>query len=189
MNELLQTWNDPHARHAALVHLPIAIGLLGVPLLVALAGTRFKSNALRLAAVAAFAVAALGAWMAAEAGEAAAEVAEAGGLSQLEHAALEKHEELGELGATWPVVVGVLVLVTFVNVKAVRLSAGALAVVASVVFATWVGLTAHAGGRLVYTHGVGVPQRGAGGVPALEGAPGNRPGEIMDERGGDKDDD
>jgi hypothetical protein len=42
MTSILESLNDPHARHAMMVHLPIAGSLLGLGLVVLLAAFRFN---------------------------------------------------------------------------------------------------------------------------------------------------
>lgn len=173
MNEFLQTWQDPHARHAALVHLPVVLGALGAAPLVALACTRFKNATLKWVCVVWFALASAGAALAASAGEDAADGVEHTGahVTPAEHAALERHEDLGDGGWMWPLIPAALVALTFVPRRAVAVASGSLAIAAGVGVAVWIALTAHAGGRLVYVYGLGVPARGDAAVsPAGERA-------------------
>ena len=101
------------------------------------------------------------AFMAAEAGETAS-----GNLLNLdppmtgvEARAIERHEELGENGWIWPLIPAVLTMLTFVSKKPIRVGAGVLAVLAAIGVSIWIAATGHAGGRLVYVHGLGVPER------------------------------
>ncbi len=55
IREMMEAWQDPQSRHAMMVHLPLALSLLGVPL-AAGALLRPKSDLLRWMAVGAFAL-------------------------------------------------------------------------------------------------------------------------------------
>ena len=158
---MLSSFADPHARHALLVHLPIVFGLLGIVPCLVFAATGFKSKAARVVCIAWFLVASAGAGVAAISGEEAEEGVEHSGLTAIEDEALEAHEELGEGGWIWPLIPAVLIGVTFVPKKQLRIGAGSLAVIASVGVAVWMAQTARLGGKLVYVYGLGVPERGA----------------------------
>lgn len=175
LNDLLQSLNDPHARHAMMVHLPIAGSLLGLLLTFIWALTRFRSTGLGSAAAVLFLCGSLGAALAARAGEAAADGVEGTALSAAEKQALESHEELGENGWIWPLIPAALIGLGLIartpepkQVNRIRVAMGVLGLVGGVGVAGWVATTAHEGGKLVYTHGLGVPARGAG--PAAPGA-------------------
>jgi uncharacterized membrane protein len=161
LSDLLESWRDPHMRHAMLVHLPIVAGLFGVPLVLALLLTGARVTSVKIAALVAFALASLGAALAAQAGESAEERVEKRGLSVVEKQAVHEHEELGERGWIWPLIPAALVGVTLIPSKrrAVPMAAAGLAMAASLGVAWWVVSTSHSGGRLVYVHGVGVPPR------------------------------
>ncbi|HRQ73012.1 MAG TPA: hypothetical protein PLU35_08300 [Phycisphaerales bacterium] len=161
MQGILETLQDPHARHAMLVHFPIVLALVGiVPLIIHLA-MKARSRGLGLALVAWYAAASIGAALAANSGEAAEEGVEALSLTPAEQAALERHEELGENGWIWPLIPAAFAAATLVPRPRLRIAAGGLAIAAGAGVAVWVGATAHAGGELVYKHGLGVPARGA----------------------------
>ncbi len=174
-NALSQFLNDPHIRHAALVHFPIVLAALGILPLIALLMTGLKSRALKLFCVLWFAMASGGAALAANSGEAAADnlSVRSPGITAAEHDAIEHHEELAENGWIWPLIPAVLVLLTFPKKPAVRRPAFVLAAIASLGVAYWVALTAHAGGKLVYDLGIGVESRMVRSLP--EGA--TRPSE------------
>ena len=179
LDQLLQVWRDPHARHAALVHIPIALGLLGFLPVLALAFTGFRNRTLKLSAAGLFFIASAGALPAEDAGEDAAEnVKAASSLTQVEAGALHDHEELGESGWIWPLIPAGLLLISLVNKKPVRIGSGVLSLAGALGVTVWGGRTGHAGGRLVYIYGLGVPKRGAGSV-VLPHAPTN-PGEHHD---------
>ncbi len=161
IKEFWEAWNDPHARHAFLVHTPLVLGALGVFPLLGLAWRGFKSRPMRIVCITWFILMSGLAFMAEEAGEAAA-----GNLLSLdppmtgaEARAIEHHEELGEDGWIWPLIPGVLTALTFIPKRPIRLGAGILGVIAAIGVSAWVAVTGHAGGRLVYVHGLGVPER------------------------------
>lgn len=162
-DSFMQTLEDPHARHAAFVHLPIVLCLLAPVAAIALAITRFRSRPTALVLVAVLLAGSLGAGLASGAGEDAYERVEDSTppLSTLEHDALEEHEELGEGGWMWPAGAAVLAALTLVPVPKLRLVAGGLTVAACLGVAGWATLAGHTGGRLVYEHGLGVPARQA----------------------------
>lgn len=170
--ELMQSWVDPHARHALLVHAPVVFAGLGVLPVLGILLTGFKSPALKLFSIVWFLLASGGAYLAQEAGEAAEEAIEhqQPALSPVEKAAFERHEDLGTNGWIWPLIPAGLVVLTLANSKKVAVPFGVLALVASLGVGGWVALTGHAGGRLVYVYGVGVPARGAA-PSGLEAAP------------------
>ncbi len=163
LDSLIQTLEDPHARHAAFVHAPIVLCLLAPVAAIALAITRFRHRPTGLLLIAVLLAASLGAGLAAGAGEEAYERVEESTppLTTLEHDALEKHEELGEGGWMWPAGAAVLAALTLVPVPKLRLVAGGLTVAACLGVAGWAAVAGHTGGQLVYEHGLGVPARQA----------------------------
>lgn len=174
-NEFLQTWQDPHARHAMIVHIPVALGALGVLPLLALAATRFASRPLKLLCIGWFLVASAGAFLAANAGEDAKEGVEQVATAAAK-AAMHDHEELGENGWAWPLIPAGLLVVSLVPRQRVAALAGVLAIAGALGVTGWVAYTGHTGGKLVYTFGVGVPAPGAAGTqnPATPAAPAKR---------------
>ncbi len=175
MHSLLESLADPHSRHAMLVHVPIVLGLLGIVPLVALACTRFSSRGLRTATIAWFLFLSAASAAAAVSGNAAAQGLENGAspLTADERAAVAVHEHRGERAWIWPLIPAALLVI---SARARwRRTAGTGAVLASLGIAIWFGVIAHAGGRLVYSRGLGVPVRGV--TPAeqttaaLPGAP------------------
>jgi uncharacterized membrane protein len=161
IEQLLHTWQDPHSRHALLVHFPVALCALGVLPLIALAMTGFKSYNLKIVCLAWFAIASLGAFLAGQAGQAARPDVQAATppLTAAQADLLHDHQELGEKGWMWPLIPGGLVAITFIDRRGTRNAAGALAIIASIGVGGVIGYTAHLGGQLVYVHGLGVPQR------------------------------
>lgn len=171
MNSFLDTLNDPHARHAMLVHLPIVLGALGFLPVAALLLTRMRSKSLLGVCVVVFALASVGGWLAANAGEEAEHLVEERPLSAAAKESLERHEGLGELGWVWPLVpLGVLGATVLVKPGRARMALGSAALAGALGVGVWVSLTAHEGGRLVYVHGVGVPNAGTTGAPVVPAA-------------------
>ena len=163
MQQLLHSWQDPHARHAMFVHLPIVMAMIGVLPLLALAFGGFRSVTLRIAVIACFLLGSAGSLAAANSGLAAAarltEPAVAPPLTEAERAAIEVHRGRGRIAWVWPLIPAALVAGTWSPRRAPRLAAGSLALTASVCVAGWFGVIGHAGGQLVYAHGLGVPSR------------------------------
>ncbi|CAG1009057.1 hypothetical protein PHYC_03647 [Phycisphaerales bacterium] len=157
--EMLQ---DPHSRHAMLVHFPIVLVFVGVVLLMILGARKFRPKGLKVGVAGCFLAASLGAAAAASAGEDAEDRVEgSAAMTPAAKAVFEEHEELGENGWIWPLIPAGLVLVSLVPRRGLEIGAGALALAGALGVAVWVGKTAHAGGELVYVHGVGVPGPGA----------------------------
>lgn len=163
MNDILELMQDPHARHAMLVHWPIVLGLLGVVPAAVLLATLGKSKSARIVGIIWFLLASGAAGLAANAGEEAEEGVEHGAISltEAEDHAVEHHEELGEGGWKWPLIPAALMALSFAPGKRLRIAASAGALAASLGVAGWIALTAHAGGELVYVQGLGVPERGS----------------------------
>jgi uncharacterized membrane protein len=154
---VLEALNDPQRYHAMLVHLPVAIGVLGVVMLIGLMISGGRSAALRWTTVAVYVIGAVVAFLAAEAGEAAHHEMDSAMMTTAAIDAMAEHEELGE--KLWMVMLipAALVAATSVRVKAVRGGALVLACVGGLFAGGWVALTGHYGGELVYMHGAGVP--------------------------------
>ena len=51
ISDFMQTWNDPHARHAFLVHWPVVLGALGFLPLLGLAFSKWKSTPMKVVCV------------------------------------------------------------------------------------------------------------------------------------------
>ncbi len=161
--EAMRTWGDPHARHALLVHAPVVLGVLGILPLLLLALTGFRSAALKEGVILWFLLASGGAWLARDAGLKAEESQEKRepALSTVEHAALERHEDLGKLAWIWPLIPAGFGVFMLARGRKTQVAAGVLTLFASVGVAAVTALTGHTGGRLVYLYGLGVPERGA----------------------------
>lgn len=171
---MLRSFEDPHARHAILVHFPIVLGALGLIPVVALALKRFDCKVGSAVCVIWFLAAMVGLGLASGAGEEAYERVENASppLTQAEHDALEEHESLGEGAWLWALPALVLAGATLVPKKPVRIAGGVGLIGAAVVLSGFVAVTGHTGGKLVYQYGLGVPERG-GAVTGNNQAPGS----------------
>lgn len=174
IESMLQSFQDPHSRHALLVHFPIVLGALGLLPVLALAFKRFRSPIGSVVCVAWFLAAMTGLGLASGAGEEAYERVEASSppLTQADHDALEDHESLGEGAWLWALPAVLLAGATLVPKKPVQVVSGSLLIVAAATLAGFVAVAGHTGGKLVYEHGLGVPQRSSDAASAA--ATGNR---------------
>ncbi|MCP3904686.1 MAG: hypothetical protein GY715_13750 [Planctomycetes bacterium] len=155
---ILEMFNDPQMRHAALVHMPIALS--AIALLAAVVSAIFlKNTTLRCVTFTGYALLLLTAILAVRSGEAAE--AETGQLVPDVYHVLEEHEEMAEKVWMFALVTALLVAASSIPKKRVRLTASWLAVAGGLATAGWLGATAHHGGDLVYGAGVGMPS-GAG---------------------------
>lgn len=163
-DSMRQSLNDPNAFHAMTVHLPIALGIVGALLAVAMALVGFRSRGLAAVTALCFLAASAGALVARSAGEDAAETLEnpAAPLTVEEHFAVEEHEEAGENLWIWTLVPGALAGMTVTKRRRVRLIVGVVAVAAAFAGAGATIRTAHLGGVLVYQHGLGAAERTPG---------------------------
>ena len=158
LTQILDAWNDPSMRHAMVIHFPVVLSLIGVPFAVAAALVKPKSKALRWAVLALYLVFAATAWVARNSGHDAEEVVE-GSLDDEGHEELEEHEHHGHNLWMWPAGISILIGVSFVSHRWVRLPSAWLAVGVGLIAAERVAHTADHGGRLVYEHGAGAPDR------------------------------
>jgi hypothetical protein len=117
-----------------------------------------RSDALRWVTLGVYIALLACAFVAKQSGENAHDAVSAA-LSDPAHELLEEHEELGE--KVWLFGIGLVLLVggTFVSKPAVRLPCAWVAVAGGVFVLGWVSNTADHGGRLVYEHGAGTPDR------------------------------
>ncbi len=189
LQEFRHTLNDPAAMHAALVHFPIALSIAGLLLLVGLAAMRFRPRDLKITVVACYALAALLGFAASQKGLSAEDRASRvqPPLTHEEHEAIEAHEELGENAYWWIAIPGALGALTLLRPRPAQVGAGVAALVAALCVAGYVGYLGHTGGRIVYVHGLGTPERaGATAAPAGMAAPAP---EVDDDGAGEDDDD
>ena len=155
LGELLEAMRDPQMRHAALVHLPVALSMLAVLPLVVLALMAGRHETIRWVALATCALLVLTALIAVNSGEGAEE--ELGDVPTAVHEIVEEHEEMSKLVWIFALGTGVLAGLTTLRPPWIRVTCAWLAVVGALATAAWVSATAHHGGELVYEWGVGVP--------------------------------
>jgi uncharacterized membrane protein len=153
MLEYLEILKNPPMLHAIVVHTPIALATLGVPLAVLAVLVR-RWRALHWFALTTYAIAAAGAYAAMFTGEGAMAVAP-NTLSAEAWAHIDAHEELGEIAWIAVLVTLVLLAVMLINHDRLRQITGVLVIIASVATAGIISVTAHRGGMLVYEYGVG----------------------------------
>jgi len=152
IGEMLDSWNDPAARHAMIVHLPVALSVLGVLATLVALSVRTKGHAFRAVAVGVYVLLVGTALLAENSGE-AAEGAVNPAISIEGDERLHDHEELASF--VWPLAAGtgVLLILTWSPQRVVRHAAGALAVVGALTTAGFVAVVGHYGGTLVYDYG------------------------------------
>lgn len=156
-------FNDPHARHAIIVHWPIVLCSLAPVLILLVIFTRAKKRSLVLMAAACCLLGSVCAFVAEQSGEGAEMSLSAryAPISAVEGQAIHEHEELAENGWLWPLIPAACLLLCLVPFKPpfARALLLTLALLSAAGVTAWVALTAHAGGTLVYVHGLGVPGR------------------------------
>lgn len=151
-----EIFTDPQRLHAAVVHLPVAMALLGIPLVYLTAVTSSNKETLRWLTLAFYALliplALLGQWT----GEGASEQVPSE-LSATIHDRVGQHEEMAEQIWIFAAVTAVLLALSTLKIRWFRVGAMTLAMIASLATGGWVAVTGHLGGDLVYTYGVGTP--------------------------------
>ena len=155
LKDMIESLQAPQTRHAMMVHMPIVLALLAGVLALAAAVLR-KNQTLRWVTVLCFAAVLGSAFLATRSGEDAE--AAMGQVSKAAHDIVHEHAALGE--KVWLFAAGGLVLagLAFARTPKWLGPTGAwLAVAAGVATAGWVANTAHHGGKLVYSYGVGTP--------------------------------
>ncbi|MCL4211738.1 MAG: hypothetical protein HRU76_07815 [Phycisphaeraceae bacterium] len=175
LDDMLSAWNDPSMRHAMIVHFPVVLSVLGVPV-AAVSLFMPRSRWARGVAIGLFAGLAASCLMAARSGE-GAEGSLGANMTQQAADALEKHEELGKNVFVAAGGVALLLLIACVPKPAVRNTAATLGLLGSLGVAGWVATTAHHGGVLVYEHGLGAGRSGGGGGGGSGGSGGGGGGE------------
>lgn len=157
LNSMFEAFNSPPQRHSILIHMPLAIVVLGLLALAVFALTKGRSKVMQRCCMALYALGAVGAWLAAEAGEAAVDVLDVATLSDTAREVIHVHEEMGEKVPLMLAGVFVLLLGTLARNTKVRVTFMVLAMFAAVAAAAYTTVAAHHGGNLVYVHGVGTP--------------------------------
>lgn len=154
---MFEVFQNPQMFHAATSHVPIALAILGIPL-VLLALIMPKSHAVRWIAVGAYGLLILTALIAVNAGEAVeGNVAYDAPSAVIDD--LDQHEWLAKKVWITGAAVAALLLISAIPHELVRRLSVTVALLASIVCAGWIATTAQHGGRLVYAHGVGLPRQ------------------------------
>ena len=151
IDEIKAVFDDPQRIHAALVHIPIGLTILGLLLVLGVILTGSKASGLRWTTGFVYLVATLSALWAVQSGEEAEHHLEHLPIqpSALAHDVLEKHEELAEYFWIGLAATGGLVLLSTVRVTWFRSITLVLAFLTSVTSVAWVGAIGHHGGVLV----------------------------------------
>jgi uncharacterized membrane protein len=151
--------SDPQEFHAMVVHLPIALGMVGVLFAVLVAVTKGAAPGIRWACVVLYGIGAAGGYLAQWAGGRAAQHLMNAGPALSPEAAkvLDDHGEFGEKVWIFMAIAAVFAAGTAIKHRGMRIVAIILLLAASVFAAGWVACTADRGGTLVYYYGVGAP--------------------------------
>ena len=159
LRDILEVLGHPPSLHAATVHAPIILAMIGAVLCALVAATRGRNATLRVGACVCLAMVVASALAAASAGERAFALMGDASVAARETAAT--HRWMAE--KVWVLAVVALGASALAWARRPSLAMfGRLAAAGvSGLLAAWVGLTAHHGGTLVYRHGVGVPSERA----------------------------
>jgi uncharacterized membrane protein len=175
-----ESFDHPQRAHAALVHTPIALAMLGLIPLFIVVLTRGKSERWRWLCVAVYVLASATAFVASGSGERALNELDTGTFTEQAAELTEKHEEMGELVFWFSAATAAAVAISGVRHKATRVIALIIAVGLGVFTSGWVAATSHYGGQLVYVHGVGAPST-SNNIVVEQEAPPPDPAEMDEE--------
>lgn len=156
LQSMIDSINAPQTRHAMMVHFPIVLTFIGAAL--ALLAAILRSNiTLRVLAIAAQLALIASVFLAVRSGE-AAEGAIKQVLTPEVYELIAEHEEMAEKAWMFGVAAVLLLALGAMFKSTAGIICSWLAVVACAAGIGWMGATAHYGGTLVYTYGVGTPQ-------------------------------
>lgn len=170
----LEVLNNPSMVHAAVVHLPVALAVVGIPLVYLCMVVARENEALRWVTAGCYAVLALSAFAAMQSGEGAMGKVPAE-IPQDIWNHIEHHEEMGEVVWILGLVTMALVALSALRFKWLAPTVQTLALIASLGTGAWVAMTGHYGGTLVYDHGIGTPAMYQLAAPAPISAPAPAP--------------
>lgn len=161
--DLTRVLESPHALHAASSHLPIALGLIGLPLILFAVREPRRWPSVRLHAGSYFLVTSVIAYLAVLAGDRAASGLVALASKEIEQV-VAQHRQMGLSVTSVAFSTGILLLASHFGGRfSGRLFAG-LAVMGAFGLVPFVLFAGSSGGRLVYGYGIGTPVMGADGV-------------------------
>jgi len=153
LNEFIPS---PQEAHAISAHMPVALSALGVLGVAAAIFIRTNRDILRWAAVGLYVLLACSAVVTVETGESArGEVS--GAIPKSIWDTIGQHEDMAERVWMFAVATAVCMAVSVPARGGLRTSMSAVAMIASLLTAGWVGYVGHLGGELVYSHGIGIP--------------------------------
>ncbi len=161
MQSFLDAWDNPQMRHAMVVHFPIVLSVVALPLafLAALWLGKDHGRVLQWIALTAYLALTVSLFVAGESGDDAEHAA--GPMSEAGELEMEEHEHHGHNLWQWPAIICIVAALGFVRVKPMRIAATWLVVGGGLLVAERVAHTADHGGRLVYVHGA-VAKPGSG---------------------------
>lgn len=153
---VVQLLDSPEMMHAAAVHLPVAIAVIGLPIALASLLPARLSFPIRWAGIVCYGLLMTVAYVATRTGEDALELVP-NTLPAYMWADINEHESMAERVWIFGAVTASLFLLSVVKAPRIRWTASALALIASMATLGWVIQVGHHGGTLVYKHGLGTP--------------------------------
>ncbi|NJL31255.1 MAG: hypothetical protein HC898_06275, partial [Phycisphaerales bacterium] len=150
ITEILEATRYPQTLHAMMVHLPIAIGILGPLLTLWLIMSKGKSESVRWLVVTVYALGVVSAVLAMQSGHAAAEQA---GVTGQVAMAVHEHEEMGEKAWAFFAACATLIALSSIPWRPMRWGGMILGLLLSLFTFAWIAVAGHLGGMLVYEHG------------------------------------
>ncbi|GMV92704.1 MAG: hypothetical protein AMXMBFR82_24820 [Candidatus Hydrogenedentota bacterium] len=153
---IIETLSNPTMVHAAAVHLPIALGVIGVPLVYLSCIVGRENEALRWVTAGCYGALAITALIAMQSGEGAMGKVPAQ-LPKEIWEQIEYHEKLARVIWMLGAATAVLVALTAIRIRSLQVTMSTLAILLSLGTAVWVAIAGHHGGMLVYQHGIGTP--------------------------------
>ncbi|HUW59942.1 MAG TPA: DUF2231 domain-containing protein [Candidatus Bathyarchaeia archaeon] len=152
--DISRAFQDPHFLHAAFVHFPVALGVLGFPLVGAAAVTKMRPT-LRQIVLAVYLLLALAAFAATTTGSAIQTKPTLPIVVQ----SLETHAQIARYIWMGAMATAVLVLLTAIRSEWFRAMFSMMAVLSAAVTTALIVTTAFYGQSLVYEHGLGTKPR------------------------------
>ena len=171
---------SPQVLHAVLVHLPLALGMIGIPMVFIGAVTKMNNPTLRWVIFFVYVFMALTALPAAFMGARALSAAE-GTMPAAAVAIAESHKWMAKNAWVLPLITAFLVLICRTKQEWFRVAVATLAVLAGVAAGIWMGITGYYGGELVYGYGIGTPAAQTQSLPKQPPRVPAYPGNILED--------